>query len=324
MKDYTQLTREQRYQMYGCRQAGLNQSETAQRLKVDKSTISRELRRNRGRRGWRPKQAQALCEARREHSHAPRIRAEEWERVDELIRREWSPAEIWGRLAKEAQRPISHEWIYQHVYNDKQAGGHLYRSLRCQRQRRKRYGRPERRGQVKNRISIEARPAIVERRSRIGDWEGDTLIGRRQRGVLVSWVERKSGYTQLAAIRRRTAQAFRRATVKLLRRFRSRVHTLTLDNGTEGAQHERIARALLARVYFAHPYHSWERGTNENTNGLVRQYFPKARNLTNVTDDELIHAMDRLNHRPRERLGFKTPYEVFFRTNTSLIVALPT
>ncbi|EQD27247.1 IS30 family transposase, partial [mine drainage metagenome] len=203
-------------------------------------------------------------------------------------------------------------------------GGTRYRFLRCQRQRRKCYGRPERRGQLKNRVSIDARPARVERRRRIGDGEGDTLIGRHQRGVLVSLVERKSGDTVLAALPRRTASAFREATVRLLRPHKERVHTLTLDNGKEGAQHEKIATSLDTRVYFAHPYCSRERGTHENTNGLIRQYFPQRRNLTTVTQRELNHAMHRLNHRPRKRLGFKTPYEVFFWTKTSLTVALGT
>ena len=324
MNGYTQLTREQRYQIHAYGKAGLSQSETAVQLQVHKSTISREMGRNRGRRGYRPKQAQARCDLRRAESYRPRIGVSEWERVEALIRREWSPVQVRDRLVEEGQRPISHEWIYQYVCRDKQAGGRLYRFLRCQRQRRKRYGRPERRGQLVNRVSIEERPAIVARRSRIGDWEGDTLIGRHQRGVLVSLVERKSGYTVLAALRRRTASAFREATVRLLRPHRARVHTLTLDNGKEGAQHEKIATSLAARVYFAHPYCSWERGTNENTNGLIRQYFPKHRNLTTVTQRELDHAMHRLNHRPRKRLGFKTPHEVFFRTKTSLTVALGT
>lgn len=232
--------------------------------------------------------------------------------------------QIRDRLADEGQRSISHEWIYQYLCRDKQAGGTLYRFLHCQRQRRKRYGHPERRGQLKDRVSIEARPAIVGRRARIGDWEGDTLIGRHHRGVLVSLVGRKSGYTVLAALPRRTAQAFWEATVKLLRPFKARVHTLTLDNGTEGAQHERIAQSLAAHVYFAHPYCSWERGTHSNTNGLIRQYFPKRRNLSTVTQKELDHAMQRLNHRPRQRLEFKTPHEVFFHTKTSLTVALGT
>ncbi|MHB8405213.1 MAG: IS30 family transposase [Gammaproteobacteria bacterium] len=324
MKGYTQLTREQRYQIYAYLKAGLNQTQTADELAVHQSTISRELARNRGGRGYRPKQAQARCERRRAASDRPRIGVSEWQRVDTLIRREWSPVQIRDRLAEEGQRSISHEWIYQYLCQDRQAGGSLYRFLRCQRQRRKRYGRVERRGQLKDRVSIEARPAMVEHRGRIGDWEGDTLIGRHHRGVLVSLVERKSGYTVLAALPRRTAQAFREATVKLLRPFQARVHTLTLDNGTEGAQHKRIAKSLAARVYFAHPYCSWEHGTNENTNGLIRQYFPKRRNLSTVTQKELDHAMQRLNHRPRQRLGFKTPHEVFFHTKTSLTVALGT
>jgi len=324
MKGYTQLTREQRYQIYAYGKAGLNQSETAVQLKVHKSTISREIERNRGRRGYRAKQAQRWCEARRAGRHGPRIGVLEWQRVEGLIRQEWSPEQIRERLVVEGHSSISHESIYQYLYQDKLAGGRLYRYLRCQRQRRKRYGRPERRGQLKNRVSIDARPAIVERRSRLGDWEGDTLIGHHHRGVLVSQVGRKSGYTLVAALPRRTAKAFREATVKILRPFKARVHTLTLDNGTEGAEHKRIAKSLAAKVYFAHPYCSWERGTNENTNGLIRQYFPKRRNLTTVTQTELDHAMQRLNHRPRKRLGFKTPYEVFFRTKTSLIVALQT
>ncbi|MGH9439700.1 MAG: IS30 family transposase [Terriglobia bacterium] len=324
MKGYTQLTREQRCQIQAYRRAGLNQTQTAAQLGVDKATISRELARNRGRRGYRPKQAQELCEARRARSHHPRIGVREWQRVEALIQREWSPMQIRDRLAEEGQRPISHEWIYQYLRRDRGAGGRLYRFLRCQRQRRKRYGCPQRRGRLKNRVGIEARAPIVERRSRIGDWEGDTLIGHRHCGVLLSLVERKSGYTVLAALPQRTAQAFREATVKLLYPFKARVHTLTLDNGSEGAQHERIAKALRTRVYFAHPYCSWERGTNENTNGLIRQYFPKRRNLSTVTQHELDHAMHRLNHRPRKRLGSKTPHEVFFHTKTALTVALLT
>ncbi|EQD27250.1 transposase, IS30 family, partial [mine drainage metagenome] len=245
----TQLTREQRYPIDAYRKAGWTQTRTAMQLRVHQSTIAREIRRNRGRRGYRAKQAQVFCEARRAGSDRARIGVREWQRVEALIRREGSPVQVRDRLAEEGQRPISHERIYPHLCEDQQAGGTRYRFLRGQRLRRKRYGRPERRGQLINRVSIEERPAIVERRSRIGDWEGDTLMGRHQRGVLVSLVERKSGYTVLTALPRRTAQAFREATVRLLRPHQARVHTLTLDNGKEGAQHERIARSLAARVY---------------------------------------------------------------------------
>ena len=179
--------------------------------------------------------------------------------------------------------------------------------MRCQQQRRKRYGRPEWRGHLKDRVSIDARPALVERRSRIGDGEGDTLIGPRHQGVLVSQVERRSGYTLLAALPRLPAPAFREATVTLPGPFQDRVHTRTLDHGTEGAESERIAQSLGATVYFAHPDRSWERGTNENTHGRIRPYFPKCRDLGTVTRKERDHATERLNHRPRKRLGFRTP-----------------
>ena len=307
MKHYTQLTQEQRYQIDAYCKAGLNQTETAEQLEVDKSTISREIRRNRGQRGYRAQQAQKRCLARRAESHGSRIGVSDGQRVATLIRQEWSPAEIRERLTREGQRPISHEWIYQYLKRDRQAGGTLYRSLRCQRQRRKRYGRPERRGHLKHRVSIDARPALVERRSRIGDGEGDTRIGHHYPGVLVSQVERRSGYTLLAALPRLPAPAFREATVTLPGPFQDRVHTRTLDHGTEGAEHERIAQSLGATVYFAHPYRSWERGTNENTHGLIRQYFPKCRDLSTVTRKELDHATERLNHRPRKRLGFRSP-----------------
>lgn len=324
MKHYTQLVREQRYQIYAFRKAGWNQSEVAEELGVNKSTISRELARNSGARGYRPRQAQALSLARRSASHAARITGPEWRRVDTLVRREWSPDQIHCRLRLEHQRPISHEWIYHHLSVDRASGGQLYRCLRCQRQRRKRYGRPTRRGALPGRVGIEARPASVATRRRFGHWEGDTVIGHRQRGALVSLVERKSRYTLLGRIAHRTAPAFRRLTVKLLRPFRPRVRSLTLDNGREAAEHGRIAHALHTRVYFAHPYSSWERGTNENTNGLIRQYFPKQCSLTRATSRRTQHVMHRLNHRPRKCLGYRTPYEVLFHMHTSLIVALPT
>jgi IS30 family transposase len=193
MKHDAQLTQEQRYPMDAYRKAGLSQTETAKKLRGNKSTISREIRRNHGWRGDRAQPAQKRCLARRTGSHGSRIGVSDWQRVETLIRQEWSPAEIREWLTREGQRPISHEWIYQYLKRDRQAGGALYRSLRCQRQRRKRHGRPERRGHLKNRVSIEARPALVERRCRIGDGEGDTLIGPRHPGVLVSPVERRSG-----------------------------------------------------------------------------------------------------------------------------------
>ena len=201
---------------------------------------------------------------------------------------------------------------------DKRAGGLLWQHLRCQKQRRKRYGKHDRRGIIPNRQSIETRPSVVDERSRIGDWEADTIIGKNHIQAIVSLVERKSGYTLIRKVKRKTARAVRKAAISLLKPHQDKVHTLTADNGKEFAEHERIAKDLDADFYFAHPYASWERGTNENTNGLIRQYFPKNRDFTTITQQEINHAMKRLNSRPRKRLGFLTPAQVFFKSGVAL------
>ena len=322
MSGYTQLTQEERYQIYILKKAEYSQAEIAGLLERDKSTISRELRRNRGLKGYRPQQAHQLALMRRYNKVQPRLGKEVWQAVEVLVRDEWSPEQVVGRIAMEQGVSISHEWIYQYVYTDKRSGGELYRFLRCQKVRRKRYGAYSRRGCIPNQVSIDERPAIVNARLRFGDWEGDTVIGKGHRGALVTLVERKSLYTVIRAIPRKTAEAVRNAVTTGLAPHKDRVHTLTYDNGREFADHEGMAADLEARVYFAHPYASWERGRNENTNGLIRQYFPKDRDLTTVTEREIELAMDKLNHRPRKSLGFRTPYEVFFNTRTSLTVAL--
>ena len=246
-----------------------------------------------------------------------RIGDQAWQQVETLIRQEWSPEQVTGRLEMEQGIRISHEWIYQYVYADKRSGGDLFRFLRCQKVRRKRYGSYSRRGVIPNQVSIDERPAIVDAKRRFGDWEGDTVSGKGHRGALVTLVERKARYTVIQAVRHKTADKVRQAVNKGLTPHKSRVHTITYDNGREFADHEGMADDLNTRIYFAHPYASWERGLNENTNGLIRQYFPKSRDLTTVTKAELEHVMGRLNHRPRKSLGFRTPYEVFFKTQTS-------
>ncbi len=309
--NYTHLTREERYQIYALKKAGHTQSEIATVLERSASTISRELTRNRGRRGYRPKQAHGKSVERRA-VNARRIDEATWQFAQAMLAQEWSPEQISGHAA------ISPETVYQRVYADKRAGGSLWKSLRCQKQRKKRYGKIERRGIIPNRLSIEDRPAIVETRSRIGDWEADTIIGKNHRQAIVSIVERKSGFTLIRKVERKTAQAVTEAMTALLRPHRSKVHTVTSDNGKEFAGHEEIATALKADFYFAHPYASWERGTNENTNGLIRQYFPKNRDFTTITQQEIDLAMERLNNRPRKRLGFQTPSQVFFKSGVAL------
>ena len=322
MRGYTQLTQEERYQIYALKKAGHIQSEIAEIIGRDPGTISRELRRNRGLKGYRPQQAHNLALARRYDKAQPRIGNQVWQQVELLIREEWSPEQVVGRVAMEQGVSISHEWIYQYIYADKHSGGDLYRYLRCQKVRRKRYGSYDRRGCIPNQVSIDDRPAIVDSKRRIGDWEGDTVIGKGHRGALVTLVERKSLYTVIRSVLHKTAEAVRDAVVDGLSPYIDWVHTITYDNGREFADHEGMASDLETRIYFAHPYASWERGLNENTNGLIRQYFPKDRDLTTVTKHEIETAMDKLNHRPRKSLGYRTPYEVFFKTRTSLTVAL--
>ena len=284
---YTQLTQEERYQIYILKKEEYSQAEIAKLLERDKSTISRELRRNHGLKGYRPQQAHNLALNRRADKAQPRIENSVWKQVDALIREEWSPEQIVGRVAMEQGVSISHEWIYQYVYANKHLGGDLHRFLRCQKTRRKRYGRYDRRGCIPNQVSIDDRPAIVDSKRRFGDWEGDTVIGKGHRGALVTLVERKSKYTVIRSVLNKTAEAVRNAVADGLAPYISWVHTITYDNGREFTDHEGMASDLNADIYFAHPYSSWERGLNENTNGLIRQYFPKARDLTTVTKREV-------------------------------------
>ncbi len=309
--NYTHLTQTERYQIYALRKAGQTQKQIAVILKRSESTICRELQRNTGKRGYRPKQAQKKTEERRA-INARRVDEEVWQYAQERLLEQWSPEQISSHAA------ISPETVYQRIYADKAAGGLLWKNLRCQKKRKKRYGKMERRGSIPNRLFIEDRPAIVEKRSRIGDWEADTLIGKNHRQAIVSLVERKSGFTLIRKVERKTAQAVSDAMIDLLKPHRKKVHTITSDNGKEFAGHEAIAKKINADFYFAHPYASWERGTNENTNGLIRQYFPKNRDFTTITQQEIDKAMNRLNNRPRKRLGFKTPNQVFFQSSLAL------
>jgi len=331
MKKYTQLTSEQRYQISGLKKAGWKQAQIATEVGVDKSTISRELKRNKGDCGWRPKQAQRLRDERRQGCiNGKQFSLNDWAEVERLIRQDLSPEQAAARLELEGGLQISHEAIYQHMYADKRAGGDLWRHLRCQKPRCKRYGSgQERRGMIKNRISIDERPEIVEQKIRIGDWEGDTVIGKNHQGILVTLAERKSRYVLAGQLHSKHARGVTAKVNSLLRPHKHKCHTVTFDNGKEFAEHETIASELKAGIYFAHPYHSWERGLNENSNGLLRQYFSKGMRLTDVTEEQVQWAVDRLNHRPRKVLGFRTPYEVFFGVSVSytkppLVVALRT
>lgn len=321
---YTHLTREERYQIRALRATGASNRQIAGVLNRTPSTISREIRRNSGQRGYRPAQADRFAQ---ERARACRIRRRitnlDWSTIEGLIRLDWSPEQISGRLRREGRLQVSPEWIYRYVYADKAAGGTLCGHLRCQRKRRKRYGSGrDRRGQIPGRISISERPAAVESRSQLGHWEGDTIIGQGHRGAAVTLVERTSRFVLLSGLAQKSAKATQRAITRRLRPVVEQVRSLTVDNGKEFAHHQRLARSLSSEVYFADPYSSWQRGTNENANGLIRQYLPKSRDLSTLTGAEVRMIENRLNHRPRKSLDYRTPYEVFNKTEESLTVAL--
>ena len=311
---YTHLTQDERYQIHTLKRQGIKLARIAAELLRSPSTISRELKRNACPLGYRPAQAHQTARTRqtqRRNAHA--FSPQQWSHVEAYLRLDLSPQQCSGRLLLEHALRISHECIYQHVYQDKAQGGSLVSSLRCQKVRRKRYASgQERRGMLKDRVSIEERPAVVDKRSRIGDWEGDTVIGKGHQGVLVTLVERKSRYTLAAQLDSRHSTKVTQSIIELLGPHKHQCKTLTIDNGKEFAEHAFIAKCLDAKVYFAHPYCSWERGLNENHNGLLRQYFPKNTNLLQVTQDEVNEAVYRMNHRPRKCLGYRTPHEVFY------------
>ena len=324
MSCYAHLAQEERYQIYALMKAGHPQAEIAALVGRHPSTVSRELARNRGSRGYRPAQAHARAAARAQAARTrARITAHQWAAVAELLQRQWSPEQIADRAELEGTAAISHESIYRFVYADKAGGGALWRHLRGRRRYRKRYGAGRGcRGHIPGRVGIEHRPAAVERRDRLGHWEADTLHGRRHRGAILSLVERRSRLTRLAKLPGATAQAVRVGCRRRLRPIAHAVVSLTADNGREFAAHRGIAADLGADFYFADPYAAWQRGTNENTNGLIRQYLPKTRDLATVTGPEIRMVENRLNLRPRKCLGYLTPHEVFHNTRLNLTVAL--
>jgi transposase, IS30 family len=311
MKHYTQLTEPERNQIYALKQAGFKPSAIALQLSRHPSTICRELRRNRGLRGYRPWQAQQMADTRRREKAKPKIPEAIYYIVNDLIEKDWSPEQISGWLAAEKNVRISHERIYQHIARDRKRGGSLHLHLRCRKKRKKRYGSADRRGQIRNRTSIDNRPDVVEERSRIGDWEADTVIGRRGGSVLVTLVERKSRFSVIALAPDKRADSVTQALAGALLPYQEQVHTITCDNGKEFAFHQEFSTVLQAECFFAHPYQAWERGLNENTNGLIRQYLPKGTDFDTLSQQDINCIAEKINNRPRKSLGFNTPKKLF-------------
>lgn len=325
---YTHLSEEERYHIDELLRDGYKQSAIAEALGRSASTLSRELSRNKGKRGWRPHQAESKAIerlTRRGASNANRVRELSWAYVvEKLTGEQWSPEQIAGRMKLEGVEPISHETIYQRILSDKASGGTLYSHLRCKKQRKKRYGsKTAGRSCIPNRVDIEKRPAIVDSRRRVGDWEGDTIIGSHKGGaVIASMVERKSRFTVLSKSPDKTTKSVIGGIINEMKTLTKLINTITFDNGKEFSSHVDLTNQFGADIFFARPYHSWERGLNENTNGLVRQYFPKRTSFDTVNKTELQNVVDKLNSRPRKCLGYKTPYEVFKKLAEKRGVAL--
>lgn len=313
MSKYRRVTYEDRCQIYALSKGGTSQESIASVLGVSQSTVSRELRRNRGQRGYRFKQAEAKAQARQAIRRKPRkLTASVRRKVEAKLRQmRWSPEQISGWLRDQGIK-LSHERIYQMIWQDKRDGGNLWRSLRRRGKRyNKRAGKNAGRGLIPNRIDISDRPAIVAHKARLGDWEGDTVASAGHKGGLLTLVERKSLLTKISKLRRSTARATQKATVRRLKPIGNFVHTITFDNGKEFAAHQGIAHALTAKIFFATPYHAWERGLNENTNGLIRDFFPKGTDFSTISNAEVAKVERLLNARPRKSLGFRSPQEVF-------------
>lgn len=321
--DYKQLVENERYQIYIMKKAGHSQKDIAEHLGKHPSTISRELNRNKGLKGYRPAQAQRFSDCRRQCAYKSRKVTEEVsEWIEQLVRHELSPQQIVDYLARHKKLSLHHETVYQFIYADKAAGGTLYKHMRvASKPYRKRYGHHDRRGRIKNRVDIDARPAVVDRRNRIGDWEGDTVLGKGRSNALLTLVERKTLYTVIVRLASKRSDMLAQAAIKEMKPLQSKIKTITFDNGLEFANHDKISKGLDADIYFAHPYASWERGINENTNGLIRQYFPKGTDFSQVSDEEIQFVMDRLNNRPRKTRGGRSPNELFMGQRVDLLAA---
>jgi len=309
-------------------QQGLKQKEIALAIGKDKSVVSRELKRNCDNRNreYRADLAQRKYESRQKNK-GKRIRFTEEVKqyVDECLAKDYSPEQIRGRAVVEGRECVSHERIYQYVWKDKKAGGNLHTHLRHKGRRyRKRGNAKDSRGIIKERVDIDQRPEIVDRKERLGDLEIDTMIGQNHKGALLTINERVSGYVVIEKLNGKDAKELALKVIERLSSYQEKIHTITSDNGKEFAEHKMISSELKVAFFFAKPYHSWERGANENTNGLIRQYFPKKTSFENLSDQDIKRVEDILNNRPRKKLNFLTPNEFLLRNLSNQKVAFVT
>jgi len=316
MTRYRQLTSGERYALSALRKQGLKQAQIARALGRDRSTISREVRRNAKKDGaYRPALADDFARWRRSRSRRnQRFTPADWELVETWIKEDFSPEQVSGWLRRYRLLSISHETIYRYIWDDRRRGGTLYRHLRgSNKKRRKRYGRNDSRGRLAGKKPIALRPPGAHNRSRVGHLEGDTVLGT-DKHCLLTLVDRKTGYLMIAKLKARTVAELNRAAIELINNAARRIRSVTVDNGTEFHGYKAIEAATGAGFFFATPHHSWERGTNENTNGLIRQYAPKRTSLAHLSQADCDAIALKLNNRPRRRLGFRTPAECYFNT----------
>lgn len=315
-KEYTQLTDKERYHLELLLQECPTQKLIAERLGRDKSTISRELKRNRMEPGYFSDVAIAKTKERRKRVITTKFTETVKERVEIDLKNHWSPEQISGRLKKEKIGSISHELIYQYIDKDRKAGGILYTYLPRRGKRYKKRNIKARRMNwktVKPRKSISERPARVSHKKEAFHWEGDTVEGKGHMGGVATLVDMKTKFLLIRKVRDKSAVEMKDVIVNSFINCPGLMKSLTLDNGKEFALHDVISKDLNTDVYFANPYSPWERGLNENTNGLIRRFYPKGTDFTKITERDLLKTQDMLNDRPRKCLGYKTPKEVFIK-----------
>ena len=322
MLRYHQLSQQERYTITFLLVRRHSHAEIARQLQRSPSTICRELARNRNTHdeGYRAEVAHSYATARRRRERRGfHLLQHQWDQVIELLQVKWSPQQISNHLRLHGQFTVSHETIYRYILQDKKRGGALFKHLRIMpKVRRKRYNSRDSRGILPGKRHISQRPAGVDTRRRIGHWEADTVVGADRHHCILTFLERKSGLAVIQKLRARSAQEVLRATRPVLRRFGPNFRTLTLDNGTEFHSYKLLERGRLLKCYFATPYHSWERGSNENLNGLIRQYLPKGLSFRALTQTDCASLAFRLNTRPRKRHGYRTPLELYRQRSRSL------
>lgn len=315
LQSMSQITQEQRYIIETLLNENYSEKDIAARLNKNRSSIHREIKRNSDRRNNKYRASLAHCKCEKRHSEKnkhKRFTSEIKDFVEYWIKQEYSPDQIVGRAKDQGIDCVSHERIYQHIWDDKKKGGDLHLSLRTQgKVYRKRGASKDKRGQIIGRIDIDQRPKSVEERKIIGDLEIDLMIGAGHKGALLTINDRATGVAKIRILKSKEATEVNQAIIDALQEWTPFLKTITSDNGKEFAFHQKVSKTLEVDYYFAKPYRSWERGSNENMNGLIRQYFPKGMSFENITDKQVQNAEDKLNNRPRKRFGYKTPNEVF-------------